>query len=164
MNPFDAAGQNEEEIFRALLVPHRSLGRTGFLVLMCMLGGVSFLTGVFFLSLGAWPVFGFFGLDVLLVYIAFRLNYKSAKAHEEVSVSRILLQIRQVAPSGRSRLHEFNPFWARFRVARHAEIGITSMLVEGQGKAVSIGSFLNPDDRESFASAFQLALAKAKGR
>ncbi|MGH9916185.1 MAG: DUF2244 domain-containing protein, partial [Pyrinomonadaceae bacterium] len=55
-------------------------------------------------------------------------------------------------------------FWTRFSVARHEEIGITSMRVEGQGKAVTIGSFLNPDDRESFASAFTRALATAKGR
>ncbi|MCO4317205.1 DUF2244 domain-containing protein [Phyllobacterium sp. 21LDTY02-6] len=164
IEPFDASRQNEEEIFRALLVPHRSLGRTGFLLLMATLGLSSLITGLFFLSLGAWPVFGFFGLDVLLVYGAFRLNYRSAKAHEEVSISRLAVNIRQVAPSGRAKLHEFNPFWARFRVARHSEIGITSMRVEGQGKAVNIGSFLNPDDRETFASAFQLALATAKGR
>lgn len=164
MNPIDAAARNEEEIFRALLVPHRSLGRNGFLIVMAVIGGCSFLTGLFFLSLGAWPVFGFFGLDVLLIYLAFRMNYTAAKAHEEVSVSRITLQIRQVAPSGRTNLHEFNPFWTRFSVARHAEIGITSMRVEGQGKAVTIGSFLNPDDRESFALAFTRALAAAKGR
>ncbi|NTS32835.1 DUF2244 domain-containing protein [Phyllobacterium sp. BT25] len=163
-NPIDPAAMNEEEIFRALLVPHRSLGRFGFLVLMGTLGVSSFMTGLFFLSIGAWPVFGFFGLDVVIVYVAFRLNYAAAKAHEEVSISRVALHIRQVAPSGRARQHEFNPYWTRFSIARHAEIGITSMRVEGQGKAVIIGSFLNPDDRESFASAFQTALATAKGR
>lgn len=160
----DAGAHNEEEIFRALLVPHRSLGKMGFLVVMGALGISSFVTGIFFLMLGAWPVFGFFGLDVLLVYIAFRLNYRSARAHEEVSISRIALQVRQVAPSGRSKLHEFNPFWTRFLVSRHSEIGITSMRVESRGKALTIGSFLNPDDRESFASAFQRALATAKSR
>ncbi|MBA8877730.1 DUF2244 domain-containing protein [Phyllobacterium myrsinacearum] len=164
MNPIDAPLGNEEEIFRALLVPHRSLGRKGFVIVMAAIGGCSFLTGLFFLSLGAWPVFGFFGLDVFLVYLAFRMNYTAAKAHEEVSVSRIALHIKQVAPSGRTKLHEFNPFWTRFNVARHEEIGITSMRVEGQGKAVTIGAFLNPDDRESFASAFTRALATAKGR
>ncbi len=164
INPIDPAAMNEEEIFRALLVPHRSLGRKGFLILMGTLGASGFLTGLFFLSIGAWPVLGFFGLDILIVYVAFRMNYISAKAHEEVTISRIALHIRQVAPSGRIKFHEFNPFWARFSVARHAEIGITSMRVEGQGKAVTIGSFLNPDDRESFASAFQMALAAAKGR
>ena len=91
-------------------------------------------TGAIFLAHGAWPVFGFFGLDVLLVYVAFKLNYRAARAREEVSVSRTSLDIRKVAPSGRAEAHHFNPFWARFSVARHDEIGITSMAVEAQGR------------------------------
>lgn len=149
-------------IFRALLTPHRSLGRTGFLVLMGTLGFAWLVTGLFFLSIGAWPVFGFFGLDLLAIYVAFRLNYRAARAREEVSVSRTALDIRKVAPSGRTEQHRFNPFWARFDVSRHSEIGITRMAVEGQGRAVAIGSFLNPDDRETFAQAFGDALATAK--
>jgi len=155
---------NETPFFRALLVPHRSLGRTGFLVLMTTLLAGWVFCGILFLSIGAWPVFGFFGLDVLLVYLAFRLNYRAGRAREEISVSRTALDIRQIAPSGRTREHHFNPFWARFRVSRHDEIGITAMNVEGEGRLVSIGSFLNPDDRESFATAFSRALATAKGR
>ena len=152
----------EEPIFRALLTPHRSLGRTGFLVVMgAMLFG-SAVTGAIFLAQGAWPVFGFFGLDVLAVYIAFRLNYRAARAREEVSVSRIALDIRKTAASGRTEEHHFNPFWAHFSVARHSEIGITRMQVEARGQEVPIGGFLNPDDRESFATAFSRALATAK--
>ena len=154
----------DEPFFKALLTPHRSLGRTGFTILMGALLFGWAVTGVIFLSHGAWPVFGFFGLDVLLVYVAFRANYRAARAREEVSVSRIALDIRKTAPSGRTEEHHFNPFWARFSVARHQEIGITGMLVEGQGRSVPIGSFLNPDDRESFATAFSQALATAKVR
>jgi uncharacterized membrane protein len=77
-------------------------------------------------------------------------------------VSRLSLDIRKVAPSGRAEAHQFNPFWARFRIARHDEIGITAMAVEGQGRRVAIGSFLNPEDRESFAKAFGRALAAVK--
>ena len=152
----------DEPFFQALLTPHRSLGRTGFMILMCALLFGWAVTGAIFLSYGAWPVFGFFGLDVLLLYICFRLNYRAARAREEVSVSRISLDIRKVAPSGRSEAHHFNPFWTRFAVARHDEIGITRMAVEGEGRSVPIGSFLNPDDRESFARAFSGALARAK--
>jgi len=154
----------DEPFFRALLTPHRSLGRTGFLVLMGALTAGWIFTGVIFLSQGAWPVFGFFGLDVLLVYVAFRLNYRAARVREEVSVSRTALDIRQVAPSGKACEHHFNPFWARFKVARHDEIGITEMAVEGQGARVAIGSFLNPKDRDSFAAAFASALATARAR
>lgn len=134
---------------------------------MLMITGLMFswaVTGAIFLSHGAWPVFGFFGLDVVGLYIAFRVNYRAARAREEVSVSRTALDIRKVAPSGKSQAHHFNPFWARFSVARHSEIGITKMAVEAQGESVAIGGFLNPDDRESFAKAFARALSTAKAR
>lgn len=149
-------------IFRALLTPHRSLGTTGFRVLMAIMVAGGLICGLICIALGAWPIFGFFGLDVLLLYIAFKVNYRAARAHEEVSVSRTSLDIRQVAPSGKTREHHFNPLWARFSVSRHDEIGITRMAVEGQGLHVQIGSFLNPDDRESFAKAFGRALATAR--
>ena len=152
----------ETPFFRALLTPHRSLGRTGFAVLMGALVFGWMVTGAIFLANGAWPVFGFFGLDVLAVYVAFRLNYRAARAREEVSVSRTALDIRKVAPSGRAEEHRFNPFWTRFSVARHDEIGITRMAVESRGTEVAIGSFLNPDDRESFATAFGEALSTAR--
>ncbi|HHZ09510.1 MAG TPA: DUF2244 domain-containing protein [Rhizobiales bacterium] len=164
MTETNAPSDADAPIFRALLMPHRSLGRAGFYALMATLLVGWAVTGVVFLSRGAWPVFGFFGLDVLLVYVAFRMNYRAARAREEVSVSRTALDIRKTAPSGRTEDHRFNPFWARFDVARHAEIGITRMAVEGQGRTVPIGGFLNPDDRESFATAFSSALAAVKGR
>lgn len=154
----------DEPFFRALLTPHRSLGRTGFIILMGALLFGWTVTGIFMLSHGAWPVFGFFGLDVVALYVAFRLNYRAARAREEVSVSRTALDIRKVAPSGKAEAHRFNPFWTRFSVARHAEIGITGMAVEAQGQNVAIGSFLDPDSRESFAAAFSRALARAKAR
>jgi len=162
MSETNASSAADEPFFRALLTPHRSLGRTGFAILMGALLFGWMVTGAIFLAHGAWPVFGFLGLDVLFVYVAFRVNYRAARAREEVSVSRTSLDIRKTAPSGRTEAHHFNPFWARFSIARHQEIGITNMAVEGQGKNVPIGSFLNPDDRESFATAFSRALATAK--
>ena len=154
----------DEPFFRALLKPHRSLGRTGFLVLMSALGFGWLVTSIIFLVHGAWPVFGFCGLDMLGIYVAFRLNYRAARAREEVTLSRTLLDIRKIAPSGKSEAHSFNPFWTRFSVSRHSEIGITQMSVTSRNETVAIGSFLNPDDRESFAKAFSRALATAKGR
>jgi uncharacterized membrane protein len=154
----------DEPFFRALLTPHRSLGRKGFAILMGALLFGWLAVGAFTLSHGAWPIFGFFGLDVLLVYVAFRVNYRAARASEEVAISHTRLDITKVAPSGRRDHHAFNPRWTRFAVSRHDEIGITGMAVEQRDESVSIGSFLNPDDRESFAAAFSSALAKARGR
>jgi len=149
-------------IFAARLTPYRSLGPTGFRVLMAFVIATCLVSGLLFFALGAWPVFGFFGLDALLIWFAFKMNYRSGRAVEEVAIWRDALEIRKIAPSGRARIHKLNPFGTRFRVDRHDEIGITRMVLASRNSELDIGSFLNPADRESFASAFAQALAKAK--
>lgn len=148
--------------FKALLVPYRSLGRTGFYVLMGSMVAAWLFVAVTFYSMGAWPIIGFFGLDVLALYIAFGVNYRAARVREEIALSRTNLLIRKVPVSGRVEEHSVNPFWARFSVKRGPEDSIMDMSVEARGRRISIGSFLNPDDRESFASAFGQALATVK--
>ena len=155
-------GSGESPIFRALLTPYRSLGRTGFLVMMSFFCLVSLVTGIAFLLEGAWPVFGFFGLDVLIVWWAFTASYRSARAREEVLLTRTDCAIRKTSARGVVREAHHNPFFARFLVDRHEEIGITRMSVDSKNLSTEIGSFLNPDDRESFAEAFQRALWTAK--
>lgn len=154
----------DRPIFQALLVPYRSLGPRGFTIVMTFVALVSLATSLGFLARGAWPVVGFFGLDVLLVWWAFRASFRSAKAREEVSLSRTDLAIRKISPRGVVREAHHNPFWARFHVARHEEIGITRMSVDSHRISTEIGGFLNPDDRESFAREFHRALLTAKGR
>ena len=151
-------------VFAAELTPYRSLGRKGFRVFFLIVGILSLGHAVFFFVTGAWPVMIFFGLDFVLLYGAFYLNYRSGRAREEVTVARTDVSIRKYSPSGKMVEHHFNPFWTRFHVKRHSEIGIVSMNVTGEGKRTDIGSFLNPDDRESFAAAFKGALATVKMR
>ena len=155
---------NSEPVFNAVLTPYRSLGRTGFLILVAITLAITLFNVVFFLVADALPVAMFFGLDIGLLYGAFYLNYRSARAREEVLVSRDALEIRKIAPSGRTRVSRYNPFWARFQVDRHHEYGITSRAVTGEGRRTVFGSFLNPDDRESFARAFTSALSSVRRR
>lgn len=152
----------DEPIFQALLVPHRSLGHTGFLLVISAFAGAWLATGAIFLAYGAWPVLGFFGLDLALLYGAFHYNFREAKRREEIRISRTCLEIRQIAPSGKATLHCFNPFWTRFDVTRKPEAGIIRMAVACRGAAVTIGGFLHREDRENFANAFSRALSTAK--
>ncbi|MEP0942637.1 MAG: DUF2244 domain-containing protein [Rhizobiaceae bacterium] len=149
-------------VFSARLTPYRSLGPQGFKIMFGLVAGFCFLVGMVFLALGLWPVLGFMGLDVLLVYWAFKSNYWSAKAYEDVEVSRQHVFLRKVTPKGLASDHTFPQFGTRFEVDRHDEIGITKMRLANRADSVEFGYFLNPNDRESFASAFQLAMAKAK--
>lgn len=155
-------GNFEDVIFSATLRPHRSLGRRGFLMLMGCIAALWFLTGLYFWSLGAWPVLGIFGLDFLALWLAFKLNYRAARAYEEVEVSRSALVIRRVAPSGRSQEVRFNPLWARLEIQTAEDEGVTRIHVLTRGERVPVGAFLNPEDRKSFAGAFGAALAEAR--
>lgn len=155
---------DDRPVFSAELTPYRSLGRTGFKLVLMLSGTVCAFYGIFFTVTGAWPIGLFLGADFLLLYFALKLSYRSGRQREEVRVSPTDVLIRKFSPTGRMVEHHFNPFWARFRVKRHEEFGITSMHVTGEGRDTDIGSFLNPDDRESFAKAFRNALATVTRR
>jgi uncharacterized membrane protein len=152
----------EAKIFSAVLTPHRSLSRRGFLMLMLILGGVSFVTGVAFLRAGAWPVLGFCGLDVLLMYWAFQVNYRRAKAYEQVTVTSSELTVRQVSHRGSIREWTLNPVWVRLDRVVHAEFGIERLFLVSHGRRLAIAAFLGPHEKESFAVALSAALGEAK--
>jgi uncharacterized membrane protein len=152
----------QPELFSALLTPHRSLNRTGFLVLMGCLCVLSFAAGLAFLLMGAWPVLGFFGLDVLAIYWAFRINFRRARASEEITVTPSELRVRRVSHRGHVVEWVLNPLWVRLDQKGDAEFGIERLYLVSRGRRVSIGSFLGPDEKASFAKALLGALQAAK--
>jgi uncharacterized membrane protein len=160
-NDFDPE-LDQPELFSARLTPHRSLNRTGFLVLMTFITVISFAAGVVFWWIGAWPVFGFFGLDVLVIYWAFRINFRSARAFEEISVTPSELRVRRVSHRGHVMEWVLNPLWVQLDQKTHAEFGIERLYLISRGRRVSIGSFLGPDEKASFAKALLAALQSAK--
>lgn len=147
--------------FRAILHPHRSLSRSGFLVLLGFIGFVSFATGIAFTLMGAWPVFGFFGLDVLAIYAAFKINYRDGKAYELIELSPEILTITQVQPSGRSRSFEFNPYWVKVRLQEWPD-GSADLKLASHGTDFEFARFLNADEKKDFANVLHDALQLAR--
>jgi uncharacterized membrane protein len=152
----------EPALFSAVVTPHRSLSHAGFLVVMTAVGGISFVSGMVFLVLGAWPVFGFFGLDVLLIYWAFRANYRAAAAFEEVTVTASELRVRKVSHRGKASEWTFNPLWVRLDRESHEEFGIEHLFLVSRGRRLPIASLLGPREKESFADALGAAIGEAK--
>lgn len=148
--------------FSAVLTPHRSLGPKGFMVLMGAVCAVSFGTGLLFYLIGAWPVVGFMGLDVALIYVAFTLNFRALRLYEMVDLTQETLTVTRVEPSGRSHSWSFNPYWVRLtlepRIGRSTELAIAS-----HGNRLVFARFLTDSEREDFALALSSALSSAKG-
>ena len=129
---------------------------------MALVGGVSFAAGMAFLLMGAWPVFGFFGLDVALIYLAFRANYRAATAFEQISVTPSELRVRKVSHRGQVSEWTLNPVWVRLDREVHEEFGIERLFLVSHGKRLPIAAFLGPQEKESFAAALAAALGEAK--
>ena len=151
----------EDRTFRAILHQNRSLSPKGFMVLMGFICFISFAIGVAFYMIGAWPVLGFCGLDVLAIYVAFKLNYRSGKAHEVIELTPEMLKITQVAATGRSKSFDFNPYWVRVRFSEWPD-GRAFLRLASHGNEFEFAKFLNPDEKKDFAAALEGALSSAR--
>jgi uncharacterized membrane protein len=157
------ANENHDVVlFSARLTPHRSLSRGGFFALMGFFGAVSFATGMAFLMMGAWPVFGFFGLDVLIIWLAFRINFKRGNAHEDILITPSEVSLRRVTHRGHVVQYAFNPLWVQLDQKIDPEYGVERLTLVSRGRRVSVASFLGAEEKESFAKALLAALQAAR--
>ena len=152
---------NKIPILNIILYPHRSLSPKGFLILMLCIIFVSFSIGAFFMLKGAWPVFGFFGLDVLLVYIAFKVNYHNAKRYEKIRLWKNSLIIKKTSDNGKSNTWKFNPYWVRLEMKK-SQSRSSNLNLSSHGKTISIGSFLSNQEKEEVANTLLLHLKKLR--
>ena len=135
-----AAIAAEPTLFSALLTPHRSLSSVGFVVLMSIVAVVSFTGGMVFYLVGAWPVGGFLGLDALLIYWAFRVNYRAADAYEEVTVTPSELRVRKVTHRGEVSEWSLNPLWTRLEREAHEDFGLMRLFLVSRGRSLRSGA------------------------
>ena len=141
-----------------VLHPYRSLPRRGFILLMAGLAVLSIVCGVICVTVGAWPIFGFFGLDVALVYVAFRASYRSARQHEHLRLTERSLTVEQVAVNGERRRWRFEPYWIRLIFEEKDET--SSLTLASHGRRLVLGRFLAPGERKSLANQLAGALAR----
>jgi uncharacterized membrane protein len=142
-----------------VLLPHRSLASRNFRLLMGLLGLVSLAVGVGFVSIGAWPVIGFFGLDVGLVYLAFRLNYRSARQSETLRLAGHVFTVERVSVRGEHREWRFQPFWLRVILEERGDAS-NRLLLTSHGRSLVIGDFVPPPGRRELAATLREALAR----
>ena len=156
------AEQYEQAIYSVRLRPHRSLTRAQAKIVVGLVSLALAVATLPFFLMGAWPIVGFLGLDVLVIYIAFRINFRAAEAYEEVAVTPERLTVAQVDRRGRRRDFTFNPYWTRLEIVRRDDWGVLTMRIASHGKRLTIGSFLHREDRARLAERLEDALAAAR--
>lgn len=152
---------DEPVLFDAVLFPHRSLPPAGFWLLISIVAGFSFAAGMLFVMIGAWPVFGFFGLDVLLLAWCFRRSYWQARLYETVRLTERSLTVRRVDPGGKALTWTFQPYWLRVEMDDPPQHE-SQLTLASHGRRLAIGSFLAPEEKAEFARALRAALQSAR--
>lgn len=154
--------EDEPIVYAVTLAPHRSLTPRGFLAVMLAIGAISLVCGIAFLAIGAWPIFGFFGLDVLLIYVAFRANFRAARAREHIRVTPSVVEVRREPPRGRITVTRLNPFWTRLWREDDEDHGTQDVALVSGRRTVPVGRFLGPEQKASLADDLSRALALVK--
>lgn len=157
----DANREPAAPLLELTLCPHRSLSPAGFWAIMTVLIALSFAGGVVFWLIGAWPVIGFVGLDVALVYWAFKASYAAGRAREEVRLTPEALVIRRIAASGCADEETLPPHWLKVEIGRPRGRA-TQLRLSTHGRVVVIGAFLSPEEREDVANVLRAALARMR--
>lgn len=153
----------DETVFKAQIRPHRSMGVAARRLVITLVALAGVISSIPFMVIGAWPVAGYFGLDVLLLWIAFRVNQNRGNELEEVTLTPVLLYLRRICHRGRISEWRFNPLWTRIERGRQDEdYGLHRLDVVSGPSRVAVARQLSPRERADFATAFEAGLAKAK--
>jgi uncharacterized membrane protein len=152
----------EAPLFSARLDPHRSMSVRGSAIVIGAYALLSALFSLPFFLIGAWPIVGFLGLDVLLLFLAFRFSFRSARAYEQVVLSSIELMFARVSARGARREWRFNPIWVRLERVEDEEFGMRQLAIASRGERVEIGAFLGPEQKAALATDLSRALAEAR--
>ncbi|SFB83572.1 Uncharacterized membrane protein [Bosea sp. CRIB-10] len=161
-NSDDLPEAAEKPVFDATITPHRSLGQDGFRIVMTLVCLTSVAASIPFIVLGAWPVAGFFGLDILALFIAFKVNFNAARAFERIVVTPLEVLLRKVSHHGREKIWRSNPAWTKLEREDDDDYGLLELSLVSRGRRTVVASALSPGEREGFAQALGTALAKAK--
>lgn len=139
--------------FSTHLRPHRSLSPVGYkwLIRVAILANLLIALPMYFL--GAWPVAGFAGLDVALLWWFFHRNYEDARRSETLTLTDRDLVVVRVSPEGEREEHRLEAYWLRVDASER------SLVVSSRGNRVIVGRFLAPADRERVADELKAALA-----
>ena len=152
----------DRPLFATRLRPHRSLTRRNVRLLIAIFAGANLFTSVPFIVSGAWPVAGFMGLDVAILYMAFRANFRAARAYEDICLTPIELHLAKMSARGRLAEWRFHPSWVRLTRDEHEEYGTQRVALVSRGVSVEVAGFLGPGAKADLATTLSAALAEAR--
>ena len=154
---------------RLSIWPHRSLSRKGFIILMFVLGGLLFTIGFGFFLAGAWPVIGFLGFELFIVWGAFKLNYRAAKKRETIETTADTVTVKRTDATGKASATKFPLGWIKVRLTPPVAPSNSSsqpqqVFLSSHGVEIEIGHFLHPAEKPALQREVSHLLDRSKAQ
>ena len=139
---------------RLVIWPYRSLSPKGAKIVMLVVGGMMLSMGLVFFLIGAWPVIGFMGLELLVLWLAFKLNFKAARRQEKILADKKRFRIERTSPDGDVNVDELPAGWLKAKLdptepPKENERHQQKIIVSTHGQSAEIGSFLHPAEKKA---------------
>ena len=152
----------DRPVFRATIHPNRSLSQAGFRMVMGGLCLVSLVVSVWAWRMGFWPIAGFFGLDMLGLYLALKVSFRRGSSFEEVMITQIEILLARVSHRGERREWRFNPLWTKLVTVDDDEFGLQRLTLVSRRQEVVVARDAGPEERARVADGLQRALTDVK--
>jgi uncharacterized membrane protein len=154
------SGAPDTILFEAVSTPPAALSARG-MRWLCGLGtAVAAIPAVLFALLGAWPVLGFLGVEVVLVLGLVALHRRWSRAAEErVRLAEGRLTIRCADGRGGQEAAELEAYWTRLDLEERAG-AVPVLTARARGRRVEIGRFLAAEEKRALAAALDGALRR----
>lgn len=153
---------SQQPIFDVVLYPNASLSQRGFVALMVAFGVCGGGLSVICYLMGAWPVFGFMGLDFLVIWLMVRHHIRQGGRREYIQLTPQTLRVSRVCAQGLTQTVTFLPCWARIEMLEPKGQSEGFVVISSHGNQTRIGGFLTQAERRSLAQALGQAVDEAR--
>ena len=159
--------QNPRWLEQITIWPHRSLSTKGFGILMGVLAGLLSLIGLGFFLAGAWPVIGFLGLELLVVWGAFKLNYRAARHRETIHTTTEEMMVESQTPVGKQTQKSFPIGWLRVSLSPSESPVMCSrdqqkIIISSHGEQAEVGKYLHPAEKAGLSREVSAMVDRAR--
>lgn len=153
--------QSEALLFEAVIVPHRSLSAAALKRLLIFICVICSISAGMFIWLGAWPVGGFTGLELLLAAFLFRLNARAVRGSELVMLTDSGLRVVRTEPDGRRREITLQPGWLNLALEERPG-RVPALILQARHQRVEIARSLGEDEKRQLSEALAAALDRMR--
>lgn len=145
----------------AVITPHRSLSRKGFIILISVLTAINTATAIVFLAMRAAPVPLFLGLDLIAIVVAFIASRRAALKRERIQVTAAEVRVVLETPKGEHMVWQSPTAFTRVALVGPDEDD-ADLQLRLSDRALGVARALTRSERRDFAVALERAIRRAR--